>query len=57
MNVKETFVVVDVECASEFALTEEIVERDSCSYGNARSELLPAVAPIIQSIDEMLDIV
>jgi hypothetical protein len=54
MDIEEVLVVIDVECTSELAFTEEIVEHDACPNGNARSELLPSVAAIRQGGDELL---
>lgn len=54
MNVEQLLLVVDVECAAEFALTEQVVERDTCSNRDTRTELLPSLPTVIQSVDEML---
>ena len=54
MDIEKALVVIDVECTSELAFTEEIIEHDTCPNGNARSELLPSVAAIRQGGDELL---
>lgn len=54
MDVEQLLLVIDAEGAAELALAEEVVERDTRTYGDTRPELLPSLATMIQSGDEML---
>jgi hypothetical protein len=54
MNVKKTLIVVDTKRPPEFALAQQIVERDSRPNGNTGPELLPPAASIVQSSNELL---
>jgi hypothetical protein len=54
VNVEQLLLVVNVESTSEFALAEQVVERDACSNRDTRTELLPSLPTVIQGVDEML---
>lgn len=54
MDVEQSFLVIDAQRASELPLTQKIVEGNSRPHRDARPELLPPVASIIECGDQLL---
>jgi hypothetical protein len=56
MNIKKGVVVIDAECATEFALAEKVIKRNTCSNRDAGPELLPSCTTVVQSVDKVLGV-
>lgn len=54
MDVEESLLVIDTQRTSELSLTQKIVEGNSRPHRDARPELLPPVASIIERGDQLL---
>jgi hypothetical protein len=55
MNIKKGVVVIDTECATEFALAEKVIKRNTCSNRDARPELMPSQTTVVHRVDEVLE--